>query len=139
MRENNLSRYELMWMMVLFDLPVVESDERKAATDFRNFLLDNGFAMVQYSIYIKLFSGKDACEKYYKLIKNNLPPQGKVDILTITDKQYANIISYSSGEKIEKKTIGTAVIILRFRQKKYALRSLISLVEMTYKRRIITD
>ena len=68
MRENNLSRYELMWMMVLFDLPVVESDERKAATDFRNFLLDNGFAMVQYSIYIKLFSGKDACEKYYKLI-----------------------------------------------------------------------
>lgn len=103
MRENNLSRYELMWMMVLFDLPVVESDERKAATDFRNFLLDNGFAMVQYSIYIKLFSGKDACEKYYKLIKNNLPPCGKVDILTITDKQYANIISYSSGEKIEKK------------------------------------
>ncbi len=92
-----------MWMMVLFDLPVVESDERKAATDFRNFLLDNGFAMVQYSIYIKLFSGKDACEKYYKLIKNNLPPRGKVDILTITDKQYANIISYSSGEKIEKK------------------------------------
>lgn len=103
MRENNLSRYELMWMMVLFDLPVVESNERKAATNFRNFLLDNGFAMVQYSIYIKLFSGKDACEKYYKLIKNNLPPQGKVDILTITDKQYANIISYSSGEKIEKK------------------------------------
>lgn len=103
MRENNLSRYELMWMMVLFDLPVVESNERKAATDFRNFLLDNGFAMVQYSIYIKLFSGKDACEKYYKLIKNNLPPRGKVDILTITDKQYANIISYSSGEKIEKK------------------------------------
>lgn len=103
MRENSLSRYELMWMMVLFDLPVVESDERKAATDFRNFLLDNGFAMVQYSIYIKLFSGKDACEKYYKLIKNNLPPRGKVDILTITDKQYANIISYSSGEKIEKK------------------------------------
>lgn len=92
-----------MWMMVLFDLPVVESNERKAATDFRNFLLDNGFAMVQYSIYIKLFSGKDACEKYYKLIKNNLPPRGKVDILTITDKQYANIISYSSGEKIEKK------------------------------------
>lgn len=92
-----------MWMMVLFDLPVVESDERKAATDFRNFLLDNGFAMVQYSIYIKLFSGKDACEKYYKLIKNNLPSRGKVDILTITDKQYANIISYSSGEKIEKK------------------------------------
>ena len=97
-----LNRYELMWMLVLFDLPVVEKDERKAATDFRNFLLDHGFAMVQYSIYTKLFSGKDACEKYYKLIANNLPAEGNVDILTITDRQYSNIISYKGREKSKK-------------------------------------
>lgn len=92
-----------MWMMVLFDLPVTEKKERKAATDFRNFLLENGFSMVQYSSYIKLFSGKDACEKYYKLITKNLPALGKIDILTITDRQFSNIISYHSGERIEKK------------------------------------
>ena len=97
-----LNRYELMWMLVLFDLPVVEKDERKAATDFRNFLLDHGFAMVQYSIYTKLFSGKDACDKYYKLIANNLPAEGSVDILTITDRQYSNIISYKGREKSKK-------------------------------------
>ena len=97
-----LNRYELMWMLVLFDLPVVEKNERKAATDFRNFLLDHGFAMVQYSIYTKLFSGKDACEKYYKLIANNLPAEGSVDILTITDRQYSNIISYKGREKSKK-------------------------------------
>lgn len=99
-----LNRYELMWMLVLFDLPVVEDKERKEAADFRNFLLDNGFSMVQYSIYIKLFSGKDACEKYYRRIKENLPSNGKVDILTITDKQYGNIISYNAGTKIQKKS-----------------------------------
>ena len=98
-----LNRYELMWMLVLFDLPVVEKAERKAATDFRNFLLDNGFAMVQYSIYTKLFSGKDACEKYYKLIQNNLPDDGKVDIITITDRQYENIISFKATKKEKKK------------------------------------
>lgn len=92
-----------MWMLVLFDLPVVEKEERKEATVFRNFLLDNGFSMVQYSIYTKLFSGKDACEKYYNLIRQNLPPAGKVDILTVTDRQYENIISYQSGEKNERK------------------------------------
>lgn len=92
-----------MWMLVLFDLPVIEKEERKAATDFRNFLLDNGFSMIQFSIYTKLFSGKDSCEKYYKLISKNLPTNGKVDILTITDKQYGNIISYNSGSKIQKK------------------------------------
>lgn len=98
-----LNRYELLWMMVLFDLPVIEKKERKEATDFRNFLLNNGFAMIQYSIYTKLFSGKDACEKYYKMIEKNLPAEGKVDILTITDKQYGNIISYNASKRIEKK------------------------------------
>lgn len=103
MKKIELNRYELMWMLVLFDLPVIEKEERKAATDFRNFLLDNGFSMIQFSIYTKLFSGKDSCEKYYKLISKNLPTNGKVDILTITDKQYGNIISYNSGSKIQKK------------------------------------
>ena len=103
MKELELNRYELMWMLVLLDLPVVDKEERKAATDFRNFLLDHGFSMVQYSIYTKLFSGKDACEKYYRLIRLNLPDAGKVDIITITDKQYENIISYNATEKIEKK------------------------------------
>lgn len=92
-----------MWMLVFFDLPVVEKDERKAATEFRNFLLDNGFSMVQYSIYTRLFSGKDACEKYYGLIRDNLPNEGKVDILLITDKQYGNIVSYNSRQKKRKK------------------------------------
>ena len=90
-------------MMVLFDLPVIEKQERKEATAFRNFLLDNGFSMVQYSIYIKLFSGKDGCEKYYKLIQANLPETGKVDILTITDKQYENIKSYEARKEEQKK------------------------------------
>lgn len=99
----SLNRYELLWMIVLFDLPVIEKEERKAATDFRNFLLDHGFSMIQYSIYTKLFSGKDACGKYYTLIEKNLPKEGKVDILTITDKQYGNIISYNAHKKTEKK------------------------------------
>ncbi len=103
MKDLELNRYELMWMLVLFDLPVIEKEERKAATAFRNFLLDNGFSMIQYSIYTKLFSGKDACEKYYRLINKNLPSEGKVDIITITDKQYGNIISYKAGSKTQKK------------------------------------
>lgn len=97
-------------MLVLFDLPVVEKEERKSATEFRNFLLDHGFSMVQYSIYTKLFSGKDVCEKYYKLIENNLPAAGKVDILTITDRQYSNIISYSA--RVETRKIQPAQLML---------------------------
>lgn len=85
-----------MWMFVLFDLPVVEKEERKSATAFRNFLLDEGFSMTQYSVYNRLLSGKEAVEKYSRKIFERLPDDGKVDIICITDKQYANIISYSS-------------------------------------------
>lgn len=92
-----------MWMMVLFDLPVIEKKERKDATIFRKHLLDCGFAMIQYSIYIKVLSGTDACEKYYKDIEQHLPLKGKVDIVTITDKQYENIRSFVSSGKNKRK------------------------------------
>lgn len=98
-----LNRYEIMWMMVLFDLPVVKKKDRKAAADFRKMLLNNGFAMAQYSIYMKILSGKDACEKYYRIIEGDLPDKGKVDIVTITDKQYENIKSYIGRSKEGKK------------------------------------
>lgn len=91
-----------MWMIVLFDLPVIEKEERKEAADFRNFLLDEGFSMSQYSVYYKLLSGKEAVEGYQIKIQKHLPSCGKVDIIYITDKQYENIISYSGRVKREK-------------------------------------
>lgn len=97
-----LSGFRLMWMMVLFDLPVIEKEERKEASDFRNFLLDEGFSMAQFSVYYKLLSGKEAAESYLIKIRKNLPSCGKVDIIFITDKQYENIISYSGRVKKEK-------------------------------------
>lgn len=93
-----------MWMLVLFDLPVLETDERKEATKFRNFLLDSGFKMVQFSVYTRLLSGKDSALKHIKQIENHLPENGKVEIICITDKQYENIISFDSCKKTKKKS-----------------------------------
>lgn len=88
-----------MWMYVMFDLPVVEPDERKSATDFRNFLLDEGFIMAQFSVYYKLIGGKDDIPKYTNRVEKVLPPNGKVDILSITDKQYGNIVTFRSRKR----------------------------------------
>ena len=48
-----ISGVKLMWMIVMFDLPVGTDKERKKATKFRNFLLDEGFSMSQFSVYLK--------------------------------------------------------------------------------------
>lgn len=106
-----LSGYQLMWMYVLFDLPVVEKQERKDATAFRNFLLDEGFQMSQYSVYNRLLSGKEAVEKYSRRIFERLPEEGKVDIICITDKQYENILSFVSRKGNSKKKQGDQLLL----------------------------
>ena len=90
---------QLMWMYVMFDLPVVEKEERKQATDFRNYLLNEGFIMAQFSVYYKLIGGKDEIPKYATRVEKALPPKGKVDIISITDKQYGNIITFRSKKR----------------------------------------
>lgn len=86
-------------MMVMFDLPVTEKEERKAATGFRNYLLDEGFRMAQFSIYYRLLDGKDAATAMEGRIKAHVPKSGSVHILSITDKQYENIRIYEGRHR----------------------------------------
>lgn len=85
-----LSGYRLMWMMVMFDLPVLTKAERKAATDFRNFLLDEGFEMAQFSIYMRHVVGKEQSDAATRRIEKSAPRSGKIRIVYLTDKQYEN-------------------------------------------------
>ena len=83
-----------MWLVVLFDLPVGTKKERKAATRFRLKLLDLGFEMTQYSVYLRFCAGKEQVESYERKIEQAMPSAGKVHIMAITDKQYENIRTY---------------------------------------------
>lgn len=83
-----------MWMYVLFDLPVTTKKEQREATKFREHLLDLGFEMVQFSVYGKSCAGKDKVESLANKISVNLPAGGTVDIMSITDKQYENIMRF---------------------------------------------
>ena len=88
-----------MWMVVMFDLPVVEKVERKAATDVRNALLDYGFKMSQFSVYVRFCSTPTQLDTYCKRVESALPLGGKVNIFQFTDKQYERIISFQGKQK----------------------------------------
>ena len=83
----------------MFDLPVLKKKQRKYAAKFRKTLLDNGFHMAQYSVYYRLLDGKDSIEAMEKKIITNLPYQGSIHILAITDKQYENIRVIENHER----------------------------------------
>jgi len=89
--ESRLSGYRLMWMVVMFDLPVLEKAERKAATDFRHGLLDMGFDMSQFSVYMRFCTSPRQLQTYSKRVEAMLPEGGRVSILQMTDKQYERI------------------------------------------------
>lgn len=84
----------------MFDLPVGTKKERKQATEFRNYLLDLGFEMSQFSVYLKYCPSKDKAEAVIVRLRPALPPGGKVDILTITDKQFTNMRRFYAKKSI---------------------------------------
>jgi len=80
----------------MFDLPVSTPVERKRATHFRNFLLDEGFEMSQFSVYFRFCGDRTKTEPYVKKIRKNSPAGGKIGILFFTDKQFSDIINIQS-------------------------------------------
>lgn len=91
---SQLSAYRIMWLICMFDLPVGSDKERRHATRFRNDLLDEGFEMAQFSVYMRHLPSREKAQAMAKRILASVPPNGKVSIITITDKQFGEIDAY---------------------------------------------
>ena len=85
------SEYRIMWVLVLFDLPTETKKEKKAYTDFRKKLVNDGFTMFQFSIYLRHCPSRENAEVHIKRVKSYLPEVGQVGVLCITDKQFGQM------------------------------------------------
>lgn len=88
-----------MWIFVMFDLPMGTKKQMRDATKFREFLLDNGFEMSQFSVYARFCNGKESYQIYLRGIEQNLPEKGDVHVLTFTDRQYEGIVRFESQRR----------------------------------------
>lgn len=102
----NISMSRFMRIMVFFDLPVVDPDDRRGATRFRQFLLKQGYMMVQYSVYCKICNGQDAVRKQEQILKRHMPARGSVRVLSITDKQYADMQLMVGDYTVNERALG---------------------------------
>ena len=80
-----------MRIIVFFDLPVKTKQERRKATQFRNFLIKDGFYMIQFSVYARVCNGNDMVELHKQRLRSNVPDEGSIRTLVITEKQYDNV------------------------------------------------
>ena len=77
-----------MWVLAMFDLPVDTRKSRRDYTQFRKRLLKDGFAMLQYSVYIRHCASEENAQVHFGRVAAFLPDDGEVRLLCITDKQY---------------------------------------------------
>jgi CRISPR-associated protein Cas2 len=101
-----------VWLMVFFDLPVGTKPQRRDATRFRNFLKDDGFLMLQYSVYGRICRAEEASEKHIKRIVSHLPSSGSVRALQVTDRQFARMrLLLGDAPKSERVAVSQMVLL----------------------------
>ncbi|MCC3351795.1 CRISPR-associated endonuclease Cas2 [Ruminococcus albus] len=93
-----------MRIMVFFDLPVTTKNDRKEYAKFRKFLINDGFIMIQFSVYSRTVRNHDDAKKHCKTIEANLPPKGSVRVLTVTEKQYDSM-KLLVGERLKSENL----------------------------------
>lgn len=77
-QEYVFSGYKSMWLVTMFDLPVKTKKDRKIYATFRKSLLEQGFSMIQFSVYVRFCNSEEFAQKYRKAIRNILPEYGQV-------------------------------------------------------------
>lgn len=87
-----------MRLLIMFDLPVDTSEQRRAYRTFRKQLINQGFTMIQYSVYVRVCVNRKSAQFIEKKIQCFLPQTGIVQSFMMTEKQY-NDMHYLLGQK----------------------------------------
>ena len=103
-----------MRIIVFFDLPTLTKKDRRYANRFRNFLLNDGYIMLQLSVYSRICKGLDDVWKHEKRLIPWIPNDGSVRLLTITEKQYTEMKVLAGTIKKEEEIDDRQLILLWF-------------------------
>ena len=101
-----------MRLLVFFDLPTTTKAERRAYTLFRRFLINDGYDMIQFSVYGRIVNGRDAELKHTQRLTEHLPAEGSIRALTVTEKQYAGVKLLVGTPKNQEKKVNANQLLL---------------------------
>ena len=89
-----MSGFRVMWVMIMFDLPTKTKKNKKSYHWFHNELEKEGYMMIQYSIYAKVFASVESALSGKKRIKDFIAKNiksGNIRIIIFTDKQFGSM------------------------------------------------
>lgn len=95
-----LSAYRAMWVIAMFDLPVDTKAAKQRYTRFRKKLVEDGFNMIQYSVYARHCASMENAEVHVRRVGSWVPPDGEVRLFTLTEKQYRRMQVFLGKRRI---------------------------------------
>ena len=95
---NYVNYYKQMRIILLYDLPTVEEKDKKEYTKFHKKMIDLGFHMLQYSVYVKVLQNETNYKQIISRLNNIVPNKGQIILFKVTEKQYQDIY-YLKGEQ----------------------------------------
>lgn len=104
--------FRYMRVIVMFDLPVGTSAERREYSVFRKYLIKSGFCMMQESIYCKMAVNSTMADTIVNNIRKNKPKYGLVQMLRITEKQFASMEFIVGQSKMDVLDTTERIVIL---------------------------
>lgn len=96
----------------MFDMPTITIEDRKNYSKFRDNLIDDGFIMIQYSIYVRICKNQDDITKHINRVKMFTPEKGNIRLLQITEKQYEQMIMLRGIKNDDEKESNNSMIII---------------------------
>lgn len=96
-------RFEQLRLICMFDLPVITGEEKRQYRLFRKHLIENGFVMLQYSIYYCSLPNRSALKKYNNILKSKLPRSGQIRLMYVTESQFQDmklLVGTRTGQEI---------------------------------------
>ncbi len=107
------NRIRYMRLILFFDLPMETLPQRREYARFRKWLIKNGYLMMQKSVYSKLAIDSKLIGTFIANLEANKPKEGLVQVLQVTEKQYAGIryiVGSDTGQDVLSSTEGLIVI-----------------------------
>ena len=101
-----------MRLLVMYDLPVATKENRRIYQQFRKFLIDDGYDMLQFSIYQRIVNGEDSVDKHLNRLQRNLPSKGSVRFMQITERQFQGMKLLVGQKKLKEKKVDSRQLLL---------------------------
>ena len=101
-----------MRLLLMFDMPTITNEDKKNYTKFRDNLIDDGFIMIQYSVYVRICKNQDDIIKHTNRVKLFAPAKGNIRLLQITEKQYEQMLMLRGIKNDDEKVSNNSMIII---------------------------